>query len=385
MEGKQLHPTEDPDGTHIFTPVEVFQVAKERARRAIDPSKAGERDARAFELLDAGHDIRHLVTTLRIPVDVAKHISSAWQEAGRNDIVVPRPCKTEIERTLGQFRDAAELVQRVRVADAESDRICDELARVQNCLGNLVAVIGEIAARTPAMAIALPEIRAAIDDETVHVFDHALEHATKDVVGTPQRKPAPSEETPGSVAKVPNSEASRTLDEDKGKEVVPVVAEVEAAAANITTSALAACSAAVDCAGVTDLERTANGTRAATNAADRGPCAEQSLREELLDAWLHGVAEDDAQLQRLAKVLVPAETVMLAELASTIGTGVAVATESRSPREQLLDALLASLTTDEARLEQVEAVLNSNVRDMFAKLRVHDLPPSRVDAPLPAS
>jgi hypothetical protein len=384
MEGTQLHPTEDPDGTHIFTSAEVFQVAKERARRAIDPSKAGERDARAFELLDAGHDLRHLVTTLRIPVDVAKHISSAWQEAGRTDIVVPRPCKTEIERVFGQFRNAAELVQRARAADAESDRVRDELARVQTSLGNLVAVIGETAARVPAMAVALPEIRAAIDDEIVHVFDHAFEHGTKDVVVAAQRKPAPSEEAPGSVARVHNSEASRP-DEDKGTEVVPVVATTEAATANVTTSALAACSVPVDCAGVTDLEDAAGGTSVATHVEDRGRWAEQSPREQLLDAWLHGVAEDDAQLQRLAELLLPAEKVMLAELASTIGIGVAVATDSRSPREQVLDTLLASITTDEARLEQVEAALNSNERGMFAKLRVHGLPPSRAHAPLPAS
>jgi hypothetical protein len=41
MEGKQLHPTEEPDGTHVFTSAEVFQVAKERARLAIDPTKTG--------------------------------------------------------------------------------------------------------------------------------------------------------------------------------------------------------------------------------------------------------------------------------------------------------------------------------------------------------
>jgi hypothetical protein len=62
MEDNSLHPLTDPSGKHLFDPVEVVRVAQERSRRAVDPTKEGERDARAFELLDAGHGVRDLVT-----------------------------------------------------------------------------------------------------------------------------------------------------------------------------------------------------------------------------------------------------------------------------------------------------------------------------------
>lgn len=43
--------------------------------------------------------------------------------------------------------------------------------------------------------------------------------------------------------------------------------------------------------------------------------------------------------------------------------------DSRSPREQLLDVLLVTLTADAARLAEIGAILSASELDMLARLR----------------
>jgi len=94
----------------------------------------------------------------------------------------------------------------------------------------------------------------------------------------------------------------------------------------------------------------------------------RSPREQLLDAWLESLVDDDARIEPLGALLKPEEREMLAELGRGIGLEVAATTGSRSRREQLLDTLLVSLTEDEARLDQIRAMMTANERDMLAKL-----------------
>ncbi|MBA3455766.1 MAG: hypothetical protein H0T42_21905 [Deltaproteobacteria bacterium] len=82
--------------------------------------------------------------------------------------------------------------------------------------------------------------------------------------------------------------------------------------------------------------------------------------------WLESLAADDARLERLASLLKREELEMFAEIER--GIGIAATTGSRSPREQLLDTLLVSLTEDEARLDQIGAMLTASELDMLARL-----------------
>lgn len=79
LEGVELHPTEDADGVHRFDPLEVIHLVNDRSARAVDPSKEGERDARVFEMMDAGKGVREIVTTLRLPVEVVLKLSDQWR------------------------------------------------------------------------------------------------------------------------------------------------------------------------------------------------------------------------------------------------------------------------------------------------------------------
>ena len=115
-------------------------------------------------------------------------------------------------------------------------------------------------------------------------------------------------------------------------------------------------------------EGAASGIGAPAGGAASGIRAVRSPREQLLDEWLESLNADDARLQRLGALLKCEEREMFAELARGIGTEVAATTGSRSPREQLVDALLVSLTEDEARLDQIGAMLTASELDMLAKL-----------------
>lgn len=397
MEDKELHPTRDADGVHIFNMAEVTRVAQERSRRAVDPTKEGERDARAFELLDAGHDIRHLVTTLRISVDVAKRIVSAWLEVGQRDVVVPRACKPEIEQCLGRFRNADELIQRARAAANESEHAYEEFHQAQTRLSNLVAFIGELAARSAALAEVVPEVRERLDGELAQVLDCAFKAGTTQLVSAAPRAPI----APGAVgeflAEVPNT-TSRPADGEAaaGAADAPAVApRGVAASTDVSTtevsvnddragrSAVGEPVAAVP-RGCESMGEPVSGPRAVDGQSGPEPASGigaaagaasgirdvRSPREQLLDAWLTSLADDDVRLLRLAALLKREELEMFAELERGIGIEVAppTMTGSRSPREHLADALLVSLTEDEARLDQIGALLTASELDMLARL-----------------
>src|SRR5262245_54162504 len=71
LEGNTLHPIVGPDGVHLFDPGELVWVAIDRLSSTVEVSKEGERDAQVFEALDEGQELREIVTTMRLPVDVA--------------------------------------------------------------------------------------------------------------------------------------------------------------------------------------------------------------------------------------------------------------------------------------------------------------------------
>lgn len=176
MEGTTLHPREGADGVHRFDPLEVLHLIHERSARAVDPSKVGERDARVFEMLDAGKGVREIVTTLRLPVDVVLKLSDQWRDAGRRDLVVPPACRAELEHYLGVAKDAAELTQLVRSLEAERERLESENEKMSNRMGGVISIIGEIAVINSDVEKALPDLKNELDAEQIEVLDRGFKY-----------------------------------------------------------------------------------------------------------------------------------------------------------------------------------------------------------------
>jgi len=174
MEGTTLHPTEDAKGVNRFDPLEVIHLVHDRSARAVDPSKVGERDARVFEILDAGKGVREIVTTLRLPVEVVLKLSDQWRNAGRRDFVVPPACRAELEQCLGSARDAVELTQLVRALDAEREQLMYESERMSNRMGAVLSIVGELAARTSDVEKALPDLKNELDAEQIETLDRVF-------------------------------------------------------------------------------------------------------------------------------------------------------------------------------------------------------------------
>lgn len=176
MEGTVLHPTEDAEGVHRFDPVEVIQLINDRSARAVDPSKEGERDARVFEMLDAGRGVREIVTTLRLSVEVALKLSDQWRETGRRDLIVPPACRAELEQCLGSAKDAAEVTGLVRSLEAERERLESDNERMSNRMARVISIVGEIAARNSDVETALPDLKNELDAEQIEALDRVFKY-----------------------------------------------------------------------------------------------------------------------------------------------------------------------------------------------------------------
>ena len=178
MEGTTLHPIQGADGIHRFAPIEVLRAMHERSARAVDPSKEGERDARVFEMLDAGIGAREIVTTLRLPIDVVLKLTERWKEAGQRDLIIPPACRIEFEKCLGLplggAKDAAQLAQLVRSLEAEHERLKSENETMSNKMGGVLAIIGELAARYSEVEDALPDLRNELDAENIERLDRIV-------------------------------------------------------------------------------------------------------------------------------------------------------------------------------------------------------------------
>lgn len=174
MEGTTLHPTQDAEGIHRFDPLEVIHLLRDRSAAAVDPSREGERDARVFDLLDAGKGVREIVTTLRLPIAVVLKLSDQWKEAGRRDLIVPPACRAELERCLGSAKDAAELTQLVRSLAVERERLDTDNEKTRNRINSVVSVVGEIAARSPDLARSFPALKMELDSEQIELLDRVF-------------------------------------------------------------------------------------------------------------------------------------------------------------------------------------------------------------------
>jgi hypothetical protein len=115
LEGSTLHPVVGPHGVHLFDPAELVRVASERSSSAVDASKEGERDARVFEALDEGTGLREIVTTLRLPVDIATKLHASWLKMGDGrDMILSGERIAQLRAALDiEIKRAGDLVEEV--------------------------------------------------------------------------------------------------------------------------------------------------------------------------------------------------------------------------------------------------------------------------------
>jgi hypothetical protein len=176
MEGTALQPTQDEDGVHRFDPVEVIQLLSDRSARIPDASKEGERDARVFEMLNAGKGLREIVTMLRVPVDIASKLSDVWRDAGRRDLVVPPACRAELDQCLGGVGDAFELTQMVRGLEAERERLESENEKTSNRICGILVFLAELATTNSTVESALHDLRSELDADQCEMLDRCVGH-----------------------------------------------------------------------------------------------------------------------------------------------------------------------------------------------------------------
>jgi hypothetical protein len=98
LEGSELHPTTEPDGTHVFDREEVRALARARALASADPSP-GELAARACELFREGRSTIDVIIALRQPFEVVRE----WQRsyiAESASLFVPEPTSTKMREAF---------------------------------------------------------------------------------------------------------------------------------------------------------------------------------------------------------------------------------------------------------------------------------------------
>ena len=362
MEGEVLHPTLDADGVHRFSLLEVLQVQKQRSAKVGGATKDGERDARAFDIFCAGGGIRDVVVRLRIAADLGERLYDQWRRAGAHDVVVTPPIRAELVSQLGAFGDACELVQRAREQSSENERVNGDRDAIRNRLCDVAAEIGLIAARIPALADALPDLRARLGNDASESLERALEYATK-------ARP--------SSANVPDTAADGASPEHAEERHQATVAPPQAAttctevSTGVSISEEPARTIATPPEHVDErVEVATDGTRAAaevpgTDASVTATRPASSVgRERLLDQLLASLVADEVRLLGLGALLQRAEVLMLAELERTIG-----AAGDGQQRIEILDALLVSLSGDPARLERITALLTPVELELLVELR----------------
>lgn len=357
MEGEVLHPTLDAKGVHCFSLLEVLQVQKKRSAQVGGATKDGDRDARAFEVFNAGGEIRDVVAQLRVTADLAERLYNQWRRAGAHDVVVTPQIKAELVRYLGAFRDARELVQRSREQSAENDRLHSDCDAIGNRMSGVAVAIGLLAVRIPALADALPDIRVKLGSEASEALECAMAAWR-------------------SSANVPNTAANAASTVHAEERHQALVAASQAATACPEVSPEVPVSEAPARTTAPPPERAeprreiaSDGARASAevpgtdaSAAPTRPASGAGC-ERLLDQLLASLVADDARLDKLVALLQRAEVLMLAELERRIGAA------GDGKRMEILDALLVSLSNDEARLERIGALLTPTELDLLVELR----------------
>jgi excisionase family DNA binding protein len=94
--------------------IRVFKEAEVRKfLRRRDPNEEDEVAARAFEMFEAGRQIREIVIALRVRPERIERLHDQWKDFGGAELVVTPVAKRELERIIGPFVGVADIVERV--------------------------------------------------------------------------------------------------------------------------------------------------------------------------------------------------------------------------------------------------------------------------------
>lgn len=194
LEGDALHPIVGADGVHRFDPAEIARVASHRSVRPVHGSKEGERDAQVFEALEEGKGLREIVTTLRLPADLASKLHASWLKMGSNqDMILSSERLAQLRSALGfDVRRPADLIEEVQWLTEQCNTLEAERNKLDNQLGDLMSAIGTVAAQVPDLAKALTELSTPLDPDLAKRFDTVLTYFAND-------RPKPRAATPGAV------------------------------------------------------------------------------------------------------------------------------------------------------------------------------------------
>ena len=190
LEGDALHPIVGADGVHRFDPAEVARVAGQRTTHLVEGSKEGERDARVFEALEEGKGLREIVTTLRLPADLASKLYASWLKMGSNqDMILSRERLAQLRSALGvDVKRPADLVDEVRWHVEQRNALEAERNTLDSQLSDLIGAIAKVVAHDADIAKALSELSNALDPDSAHRLDTALTYFTSELKKLP---PAP--------------------------------------------------------------------------------------------------------------------------------------------------------------------------------------------------
>ena len=178
LEGDTLHPVVGLDGVHRFDPVDLVRVASERSAITVDASKEGERDARVFEALEDGKRLREIVTTMRLPVDLATKLHAAWLKMGDGrDMVLSSARLAQLRGALqADLKRPADLVEEVLWLAEQRSTLESERNNLDQQLSDLVAVVGKMTARDPDAASAFSEPGNALDPDLASRLTAAIKY-----------------------------------------------------------------------------------------------------------------------------------------------------------------------------------------------------------------
>ena len=167
LEGHTLRPVVGPDGVHRFDPVDLVRVASERSPITVAASKEGERDAMVFEALEDGKRLREIVTTMRLPVDVATKLHAAWLKMGDgHDMVLSSVRLAQLRGALqADLKRPGDLVEEVLWLAEQRSTLEGERNNLDQQLSDLVAYVGKMTALDPDVASAFSEPGNALDPD----------------------------------------------------------------------------------------------------------------------------------------------------------------------------------------------------------------------------
>jgi hypothetical protein len=191
LEGHTLHPVVGTDGVHLFDPVDLVRVASERSATTVDASKEGERDARVFEALEEGKRLREIVTTMRLPVDVATKLHAAWQKMGDgHDMVLSNARLAQLRAALqADLKRPDDLVEEVLWLAEQRSTLENERNKLDQQLSDLVAVVGKMTALDPDVASAFSGSSNALDADLASRLDASVKFFVNEATRAPASSP----------------------------------------------------------------------------------------------------------------------------------------------------------------------------------------------------